>query len=510
MLNSRLVFLLAAFALGACAAPAPVADAPTRPAAGSALDISGAASIGAEEILGHITYLASDELKGRDTPSPGLEAAAEYIASAFGEHGLEPAGDEGGFMQRWPYVTATMNADVTQLLVRGGEPASHQYGVDFFSFTSSQRSAQGEAVYVGPLEALESLPVDAVRGRIVLALLPGAPTSAILEAGGLAASSGAAGLVLVLDPGVAPQIIRPFAAMMEDGAGPGQPIPTFALLYRSARQLAASGGLDLDQLVRSPPSSPVTLTGTTLELITGADVQEHRPPNVVGIVRGGDPALRDTYIAISAHFDHVGIGQPVAGDSIYNGADDNASGTSALMAIARALALRDEPLPRSVILVAVSGEEKGLLGSDYFVENPPVPLERIVANINLDMIGRNHPDSLVIIGEDFSTLGPLAHRVASDHPNLRLTLAPDPDPSEQVFFRSDHFSFARRGIPAIFFTTWLHADYHQPSDRVERIDADKVARVAQLVYHLTDAIATNQDVPEWTPAGRATMRAIGH
>jgi Zn-dependent M28 family amino/carboxypeptidase len=218
--------------------------------------------------------------------------------------------------------------------------------------------------------------------------------------------------------------------------------------------------------------------------------------------------LRGEAVVYTAHFDHLGIGPPDAtGDSIYNGFSDNAAGVAMLLAIGEALA-RDPP-KRSVLFLFVTGEELGLLGSAYFVENPTVPIESIVANINLDMVGRNHPDSLVIIGEDFSTLGPLSRRIAAAHPDLRLTLAPDPDPSEMVFFRSDHFSFARKGIPAIFFTTWLHADYHQPTDRVEKIDQEKVARIARFVYHLTHAISADRRPPEWTPEGRATMSAIG-
>ncbi|MGH7459994.1 MAG: M20/M25/M40 family metallo-hydrolase, partial [Longimicrobiales bacterium] len=235
------------------------------------------------------------------------------------------------------------------------------------------------------------------------------------------------------------------------------------------------------------------------------------PPNVVGILPGSDPVLKDTYVVFSAHMDHVGIGQPNAqGDSIYNGADDDASGTSAVIEVAQAFAAlpANQRPKRSIIFLLVSGEEKGLFGSKHFVAHPPVPLDKIVANINIDMIGRNNPDTVVAIGQDYSSLGPLVQQVAKSNPNLKLTVAPDLWPQEQLFFRSDHFSFAERNVPAIFFTTGLHKDYHQPSDEAATIDTDKVSRIAQLTFQLAQAIANAPEPPSWTEAGRAALRAI--
>jgi Zn-dependent M28 family amino/carboxypeptidase len=209
--------------------------------------------------------------------------------------------------------------------------------------------------------------------------------------------------------------------------------------------------------------------------------------------------------------DHVGVGAPNAkGDSIYNGADDDASGTSAVLELAQAFAaLPPAQRPkRSLIFLTVSGEEKGLFGSKYFVEHPPVPADRIVANVNLDMVGRNNPDTVVAIGQDYSTLGTTIQQVASAHPELKLKVAPDLWPQEQLFFRSDHFNFAAKNIPAIFFTTGLHADYHQPSDHVETIDTDKLARIAQLIFHFGQAVATSAEAPKWTEQGKAAMKAI--
>jgi Zn-dependent M28 family amino/carboxypeptidase len=236
---------------------------------------------------------------------------------------------------------------------------------------------------------------------------------------------------------------------------------------------------------------------------------DHRPPNVAGIVRGSDPALRDSYVVVSAHFDHVGVGRPDArGDSIYNGADDNGTGTAALLELAQAFAAMPVKPGRSILLLAVSGEEKGLLGSAYYGDNPTVPREAIVANINVDMIGRNAPDSIVAIGVEFSSLGPLTQRIGVDHPELGLTVSDDLWPEQNFFFRSDHYSFARHEIPAIFFFAGVHEDYHRPSDTVDRIDGDKTARVTRLVLRLAHAIASDAQPPQWTDEGLRRVREL--
>jgi hypothetical protein len=304
------------------------------------------ATITAGDMLDRIAFLSSDDLAGRDTPSPGLERAAEYLAAEFGRLGLEPGGDGGTFVQRYP--------------------------------------------------------------------LPG---------------SGA-----------------------ED-----DPAPT--------------------------------------------------APNVVAILRGADPDLRGTYVVFSAHMDHLGTGPPDAtGDSIYNGADDDASGTAALVEVAEAFASLPEAPARSLLFLAVSGEERGLLGSRWFADHPPFPLDRLVADLNVDMISRNAPETIVLIGQEYSSLGPLVQSIANDRRELGLAVRSDPWPEERFFFRSDHYTFAREGIPSIFFFAGTHGDYHRPSDEVETIDPEKAARVARLVFYAAVRIAGDADPPEWTPEG---LEAIG-
>jgi hypothetical protein len=242
---------------------------------------------------------------------------------------------------------------------------------------------------------------------------------------------------------------------------------------------------------------PLGRPGLTAKPGTSAGFDPMSAPNAVGILPGTDPALRDEYVVVSAHMDHVGVNSGHGKDSIWNGADDDASGTSGVLALAEAFATA--PPRRSVIFLAVSGEESGLLGSAYFTTNPPVPIGKMVANLNLDMIGRNWKDSIVVIGQEHSDMGATMLRVAAAHPELGITPMPDPWPQENFFGRSDHFNFARRGVPALFFFNGTHEDYHQPSDSPDKIDAEKAARIVKLVYHVAGAIANSTARPKWNP-----------
>jgi Zn-dependent M28 family amino/carboxypeptidase len=243
--------------------------------------------------------------------------------------------------------------------------------------------------------------------------------------------------------------------------------------------------------------------GGQLSLAADLTVETLSAPNVLGIVRGRDRRLRNEYVLVSAHMDGLGVGFAVDGDSIYNGADDNASGTAAILEVAEAMAeLKDEGPRRSVAFLAVSGEDRGLLGSAWFVEHPPIPLERIVANVNIDMVGRNWEDTIAVVGKPYSSLGALVDSVAMAHPELGLTTVDDQWPADGFFFRSDHFNFARKGIPAVFFFNGVHADYHRPSDEVDKVKFEKASRIARLVYEVALAIANADDPPTWDPEAR--------
>ncbi|HSL72028.1 MAG TPA: M20/M25/M40 family metallo-hydrolase [Longimicrobiales bacterium] len=469
-------------------------------------------TITAADVRTHIAYLASDELKGRNTPSPGLELAAEYIANEFKMLGLRPAGDSGTYVQRFPYEHRELRASGARAELRAGSWSKPlTYVADFFVLPSRRDSVSGSILYVGTAKDEQgATPINAA-GKILTYYVPGAEANnewAVRVRGALMSAMGASpgALVLVLDSAFTQSAIAFVAA---NAAGQALPFPVAGVRYHQAQEWLKQAGLDLAALRNSPPATPVA-NSATVTLTTKVEGSTSRPPNVVAMLPGSDPVLKDTYIVFSAHMDHVGVGQPNAkGDSIYNGADDDASGTSAVLEVAQAFAALPQAPKRSVIFLLVSGEEKGLLGSQYFAANPPVPTDQIVANINIDMIGRNHPDTVVAIGQEYTTLGATVQQVAKQHADLKLVVAPDLWPQEQLFFRSDHFSFAQKNIPAIFFTTGLHDDYHQPSDEVQTIDTDKTSRIANLVFRLGAAVADNADAPKWTEEGRKAMKAVG-
>jgi Zn-dependent M28 family amino/carboxypeptidase len=222
-------------------------------------------------------------------------------------------------------------------------------------------------------------------------------------------------------------------------------------------------------------------------------------PNTVGILEGSDPALKHEYLVYSAHMDHIGI-TPGQADSINNGADDDASGTTGVIEMAEAFSQPGARPKRSIIFLTVSGEEKGLWGSEYFTSHPPVPITQIVADINIDMIGRNWADTIVAIGKEQSDLGTTLNRVNAAHPELRMTAIDDRWPEERFYFRSDHYNFARRGVPILFFFNGVHADYHEVTDSPEKINSEKESRILRLLFYLGQAIGNAPARPQWNPA----------
>ena len=225
-------------------------------------------------------------------------------------------------------------------------------------------------------------------------------------------------------------------------------------------------------------------------------------PNVVAVLPGADRALAGEYVLVIAHLDHLGVGRPVHGDSIYNGADDNASGSAGLIALAESFASAERRPRRSLLFILTSGEERGLLGSRWFVQHPTVPLDRIVALFNLDMIGRNRPDSVYLNGWGKSSVAQELARQAAAHPELGLGVGPDVEDRPLTPADSDHWPFQRRGVPYAFLYTGTHPDYHAPGDEPAKLDADKAARVARLAYYAIEAVANARERPQWDPAAR--------
>jgi len=508
MLPRSLSALLLSLYLAGCASGGGTPDTALQPPVGSSaqrLQQAAEAQITAAVLGEDIAFLSSDALLGRDTPSAGLEVAASYLVDHFSSLGLTPAGDPGSFRQLWPFQRLVHLNDESIAEARGpGIEQRWVYGVDYFVIPSPPVPVEGAPYFApSPTQISQELPRGA-QGRPLVVPLPyglGPDFSLVIQA---AVTVGASSLVLILDEETGADIGE-IAGALEAGAAGQLPLAVYGVRLELGEALLASAGID----VRGGRDPPAILDGIELSLLSEWALEEHEVSNVAALLPGSDPLLRDSYVILTAHYDHVGVGAPDAqGDSIFNGADDNASGTAVLMRVASALASLPEAPARSVLFLAVSGEEQGLLGSAYYAAFPTVPETSIVANINMDMIGRNHPDTLFAIGEDYTTLGALAHRIVADRPELGLLLAPDPAPEEQIFLRSDHYSFVELGIPALMFTTGLHEDYHAPSDHAERIDADKAARIGRLIFYLTHAVADDPTPPEWTPLGSDLLRRI--
>ncbi|HEV8398808.1 MAG TPA: M28 family peptidase [Gemmatimonadales bacterium] len=485
---------------------------PAAAAAQRASSPSGPASITTADVQRRINIIAADSMRGRPTPSRELEEVAAYVGGEFQRLKLRPAGDSGGYVQRYPLEVWRFEPDSSTLRATGRATASWRIGQDVLLVQGEapdrQRTAPVVFVTGNPL-AGGALDSAAVAGKVVL-LSFGPQLNAI------------AGKLLPLNPlaillvGDLPDSVWMQFPGREGGIrvrnpseGGGLNIPAvFATRTATLGPWLAGVGVNLDSLApwnRAPlKARPVTDEAIQINVWQRL-VQRTTAPNVVGILEGSDPSLRSEYVVYSAHMDHIGtpgdgLGCTAQGaDSICNGADDDGSGTVAVLELAEAFATAAERPKRSVVFMTVSGEERGLWGSAYFTDHPTVPLASVVADLNTDMVGRNAPDTMAVIGREHSDLGRTVDRVAAAHPELRIHPVGDLWPQEGLFFRSDHFNFAKHGVPILFFTSGLHPDYHRVTDAPAALDADKVARYARLAYFLGMDVANSAVRPKWNP-----------
>jgi hypothetical protein len=465
-------------------------------------------SITPDDVAHRIGVLAHDSMRGRETPSPELDQAAAFVGAEFRRFGLTPGGDDGSFIQR--YTVRTVRSDLSSSAVRADGESPWYVGTDVarWSGVTGPTGVSGTVMVVsglpdGPDELAE---VD-LEGAVVIWVVP-------MSFGAQLGREHFDAFIALqrLEPAALILVTRAseqdFQQRMREGARRGRrfgsdPItPVVQVQDPTIGRALSRHGFDL-RAARRATDAPlevtplpglkftVTLTEEVLQAVTA--------PNTIGILEGSDPALKNEYLVFSAHMDHEGVGRPIRGDSIYNGADDNASGTVAIVELAEAFAMMEPRPRRSIIFLTVSGEEKGLWGSEAFAESPPVPVEQIVANLNADMVGRNWSDTISVIGKEHSDLGTTLHRVADEHPELNMTPVDDLWPQENFYFRSDHIHFAQRGVPILFFFNGTHEDYHRPSDEPEKIDAEKESRIVKLMFYLGLEIANADARPEWDP-----------
>lgn len=464
----------------ACSGPAEHLSAQSDPAEREA-----AATITAADLRLRIGALAHDSMRGRPTPSPELEKAARHIARRFAEIGLRPV-DDDSYLQTYPLtVSGVGSADRQSVDIQGpgGGPLD---AADFISLPG------GTAQAVAPLSIATLDGAGVAVGAIAAVHVTEADTRTALSSVRSLLDGGASGVLLAIDaPDEYFQGLRRFFDTERMTVGVPDELGAPTVLVRASA---------LPEGLRGALATGGSAEGYRATLRTSSPFRRDRAFNTIGWIEGSDPEYRDEYVVFTAHMDHVGIGRPVDGDSIYNGADDDASGTAAIIELAQAFASLPTPPRRSLVFMTVSGEERGLLGSRWYVEHPLFPLGATVANLNIDMIGRNWRDSVVAIGRGESSLGVMLEATLRDHPELGLELIDDPWPEENFYFRSDHYNFARVGVPILFFFTGPHEDYHGPNDEADRILYDKTARITRLIFHLGLRVANADDRPEWDPA----------
>ncbi len=469
-----------------------------------------AQTITTEDIRRRVGIVADDSMRGRDTPSPELDKVAAYIASEYRRLGLKPAGDSGHFEQRYSLDRVQIVAESSVVFVHGGSDATLAYGNDFIFGDNQFENGDyaGELVLVsGPVGG--PLPADTASLAGKMIILASGPRNrgerqrvqAWRPAGIILASS-------VSDSIWTQLISRSTRPQLRDPGRPLGPPLLIAVRLATLQPLLARLGADLPAAQSASTFSVKPLGGAQLHVHARIQpVERNSAPNVVAILEGSDARLKNEYVVFSAHMDHVGVAGPrgsggcraQGADSICNGADDDGSGTVAVVELAEAFAQLNPRPKRSLIFLNVSGEEKGLWGSAYFAEHAPVPVQNIVADLNIDMIGRNWKDTIVAIGKEHSDLGATLNRIAAAHSELDMHAIDDIWPQENFYFRSDHYNFARKGVPILFFFSGTHPDYHRPGDSPDKIDAEKESRITRLIFYLGLDVANAAARPKWNP-----------
>jgi hypothetical protein len=443
-------------------------------------------------------------MMGRDTPSRGLELTAQYVANQFKAFGLKPGGD-GGFLQRYPITRRRLDLSRSLIVFAAGarkDTAGLTSAARYDGGPVPQKPLVGKALLVAGPQTTESAAEIGARGKLVLFVPHDAmgPSVAQQVLRVLYLAGPKALVVLSQTDSATLEASIPRRAPERTVVGMEIDRPVTLLVREAAVARAlARGGVDPAELRAAREPVARELPGLTITIAMKDSVTSSlTAPNTVGILEGSDPMLKKEYLVYSAHMDHIGItpGQP---DSINNGADDDASGTVGVIELAEAFSRPGARPKRSVIFLTVSGEEKGLWGSRYFTDRPPVPIGQIVADINIDMIGRNWPDTIVAIGKEHSDLGATLNQVNAMHRDLGMTAIDDRWPEERFYFRSDHYNFARKGVPILFFFNGVHQDYHEVTDSPEKINSEKEARILRLLFHLGQAVGNAANRPQWNP-----------
>jgi len=515
--------------------------------------------ITAEQLKQFLTFIASDELEGRDTPSRGLDIAAKFIAFNLSRWGFKPAGDNGTYFQQIGLRRGQIDKDQTKVEF-GGQSYK---AIDDFLPRPLLGKASGQLVYVGHGIVVKSKNINAYEGidvkdKIIVAS-PGAfpkgvqPTDLRGKPGEdfdtlytYAGKHGAKGIVMVPLPAqltrwdqIGRMSLGGGRVTIDSPQGGDEGLPEIVASAKLLNAIFQGEQIDGAEVLRQVAAGEFTnsfalKSDKQLTIEVKGSAESLPTQNVVAIWEGSDPALKEEYLAVGAHYDHVGVrpesdggktdgwsryknflssaGRLGGSDKLWNGADDDGSGTTAVLAIAEALAKGPRP-KRSLLLVWHAGEEKGLWGSDYVTDHPPVPLKQIIAQLNIDMIGRSKkagdtnsrnanltgPDEIYVIGSKMmsSYLSEVSEQVNNSYLKLKFNYKYDaPNDPERLFYRSDHFNYAKKGIPIIFYFDGVHEDYHQAADHPDKIDYEKMEKVTRTVFATMWKLANSQARPK--------------
>jgi Zn-dependent M28 family amino/carboxypeptidase len=514
----------------------------------------------------HVRFLADDQLEGRSPGGRGGILAAKYIASQFEALGLEPAASNRTYFQQ-VHMIGSRTDPTTRLLVKGSGKESEagveiKFGDEFVGSTDLEQTEvpiSGDIVFLGyGIQAPENKWDDYkgldIRGKILMMMVndpPATPSEPNLFGGRAltyygrwtykyeeAAKRGAAGVILIHtneSAGYGWSVVRNSWGAERFGLIPDAKAPGLKLkgwvTEEAARKIAQAAGQNLDQLRQAAKSrnfSPVMLNAK-VEMTLRTQVQRMTSPNVVAIYRGIDPTLKNEYVIYTSHWDHLGMRPDQSGDNIYNGAVDNATGVAGMLAVAKGFAGLNVKPRRSIIFLATTAEEQGLLGAEFYVRNPVVPLAQTVANINLDMLNvLGVTTDITALGADRSTLGKFIAEIAKEN---NLTVSPDAHPEQGSFYRSDHFPFAKGGIPAVKLESgtkfvghsekWAEEQnqdyrehrYHQPSDEYSlNWDFSGMVQQVRIAYLIGLRLTNANEIPQWNKGDefeRARLKSLG-
>src|SRR5215468_7205337 len=521
-----------------------------------------ASQIEESKLRANVKFLADDLLEGRGPGSRGGTLAAKYIAAQFESLGLEPAATDRSYFQQVQMIGSRPDPSTKFVVKSGAGDTEFRFGDDFVGGTDLEQTEipiNSDIIFVGygvnaPENNWDDYKGLDVRGKILMIMVNDPPATAAEPNlfGGKAltyygrwtykyeeaARRGASGAILIHtndSAGYGWNVVRNSWSGERFGLVPEANSPSLKLkswvTEEAARRIAQLGGKNLDQLRQSTASrafKPVPL-GARVDMTLRAQVQRLTSPNVVAIYRGNDPTLKMEYVVYSAHWDHLGIRPDQPGDNIYNGAVDNATGIAGMIAIANAFHSLGIKPRRSVLFIATTAEEQGLLGAEYYARHPLVPLQQTVANINLDsMNALGVTTDITPLGADRSTLGKVIEEVAKEN---NLTVSPDARPEQGSFYRSDHFPFAKAGVPAVSlnpgtkfvghhdkwgeeqFQDYNQHRYHQPSDEYSpNWNFSGMVQQARLAFWIGLRVTNATETPQWNKGDefeRARLKSLG-